>query len=87
MFSFCVSVLCSQVGTNTGSIHYIDCRTDAALWELSAHTKEVTGTEYIVKILLTMSYQDKVFILTPLSGFLGPTSVYGSLALEDGVFA
>ncbi|PNF40490.1 putative periodic tryptophan protein 1 [Cryptotermes secundus] len=31
------------VGTNSGSIHYIDCRSDTSLWELSAHTKEVTG--------------------------------------------
>ncbi|KAJ4442986.1 hypothetical protein ANN_04634, partial [Periplaneta americana] len=31
------------VGTSTGSIHHIDCRTDAPLWELSAHSKEITG--------------------------------------------
>ncbi|PSN34545.1 Periodic tryptophan protein 1 [Blattella germanica] len=29
------------VGTSSGSIHYIDCRNDKPLWELSAHTKEV----------------------------------------------
>jgi hypothetical protein len=37
--------MCSQVGTSSGSVHYIDCRTDAPLWELGAHTKEVTGID------------------------------------------
>lgn len=31
------------VGTNTGTVHCIDCRTDTPLWQLSAHTKEITG--------------------------------------------
>ncbi|XP_021926363.1 periodic tryptophan protein 1 homolog isoform X2 [Zootermopsis nevadensis] len=31
------------VSTNSGSVHCVDCRSDAPLWELNAHSKEVTG--------------------------------------------
>ncbi|XP_067000824.2 periodic tryptophan protein 1 homolog [Anabrus simplex] len=31
------------VSTSIGGVHYIDCRSDKPVWQLSAHTKEVTG--------------------------------------------
>jgi len=34
---------CFLASTDKGSVHYIDCRNDKPVWELAAHTKEVTG--------------------------------------------
>ncbi|KAE8747156.1 hypothetical protein FOCC_FOCC006154 [Frankliniella occidentalis] len=34
---------CFLASTDKGTVHYIDCRNDKPVWELSAHSKEVTG--------------------------------------------
>ncbi|XP_034233531.1 periodic tryptophan protein 1 homolog [Thrips palmi] len=34
---------CFFASTDNGSVHYVDCRNDKPIWELAAHSKEVTG--------------------------------------------
>lgn len=34
---------CFLASTDQGTVHYVDCRNDKPLWDLSAHSEEVTG--------------------------------------------